>query len=255
MSTATPTSNRNGRTRMASQHILVVEDDAAIRQGIVDALDFNGYGTFEAARGDDGRDMALKVGCDLVLLDLVLPGCRGLEVLREIRKARPTLPVIILTALGDEADRIKGLDLGADDYVVKPFSVGELLARVKAVLRRSPERAGDVKEIALPGVPETPGSGGRADLQRREIIYDDGQRIDLSERECELLTYLAQNPGRAVSRDEILQRVWRLNPKGVATRTIDMHVVRLREKLRDDKADPRIIRTVRGKGYAWAETA
>ncbi|MBI1375311.1 MAG: response regulator [Phycisphaera sp.] len=228
---------------MATQHILVVEDDAAIRQGIVDALQFHGFGTFESGRGDEARDMAGRVGCDLILLDLVLPGCRGLEVLREVRKTRPTLPVIILTALGDEADRIRGLDMGADDYVVKPFSVAELLARVKAVLRRSPERPSDVTEVALPC--------GRADLQRREILYDDGTRVDLSEREAELLTYLAQNPGRAISRDEILQRVWRLNPKGVTTRTIDMHVVRLREKLRDDKAEPHIIRTVRGKGYMF----
>jgi len=124
---------------MAKQRILVVEDDAAIQQGIVDALLFNGYETFVANTGDQGLEMALGVDCDLVLLDLIQPGVHGLDILREVRAARPTLPVIIITALGEEADRVKGSQLGADDYVVKPFSVKELQARVRAVLRRAPK--------------------------------------------------------------------------------------------------------------------
>jgi len=122
---------------MAKQRILVVEDDAAIQQGIVDALLFNGYETFVANTGDQGLEMALGVDCDLVLLDLILPGVQGLDILREVRAARPTLPVIIITALGEEADGVKGSQLGADDYVVKPFSVKELQARVRGVLRRA----------------------------------------------------------------------------------------------------------------------
>jgi DNA-binding response OmpR family regulator len=178
---------------------------------------------------------------DIVLLDLVLPGCDGLDVLAAIRRERPTLPVIILTARGEENDRVRGLRLGADDYVVKPFSVKELLARVNAVLRRSPERPSEVRELAI--------DGGRVDLDRSEIRFDDGQRAELSERERELLRYLAGNSGRAVSRDEILSRVWGLDPRGLETRTVDMHVARLREKLRDDPSEPRVIVTVRGKGY------
>ena len=234
-----------GDTQMADQaRILVVEDDAAIRQGIVDALQFEGYATFEADRGDTGMDMARSVECDLVLLDLILPAGDGLDILKEVRATRPTLPVIILTAKGEESDRIQGLRLGADDYVVKPFSVGELLARVEAVLRRSPERPTDVLEVEA--------AGGVADLARCEVRFEDGQRVDLSERERELLRYLAANAGRAISRDEILARVWQLEPKGVETRTIDMHVARLREKLRDDGEKPAIILTVRGKGYMFA---
>jgi len=224
--------------------VLVVEDDASIRRGIVDALKFEGYAALEAATGTAGLDLALTAECDLVLLDLVLPGKDGLEILRETRRARPTLPVIILTARGEERDRVAGLKLGADDYVVKPFSVRELLARAEAVLRRSPERPGDVPEVKFPG--------GVADLERREVRMEDGNRGELSEKETELLRYLATNSGRAISRDEILQRVWRINPTGVESRTIDMHIARLREKLRDDGDAPRIVLTVRGKGYMFA---
>ena len=137
--------------RLPSRRILVVEDDRSIREGIADALSFHGYAVVQAGRGDDGLDKALHGSCDLVLLDLVLPGADGLAVLRELRRARPTLPVIILTARGDETERVRGLREGADDYVVKPFSIRELLARVDAVLRRSPERPTDVHHLAIPG--------------------------------------------------------------------------------------------------------
>jgi len=224
-----------------SQQILTIEDDPAIRRGIVDALRFAGYEPLEASRADQGLQMALGRQFDLLLLDLVLPGGDGLDILREVRRVRPTLPVIILTARGDENDRVRGLHEGADDYVVKPFSVRELLARVEAVLRRSPERPLDVCRIPI--------RGGQIDLARCEVRFDDGQREELSERELELLRYLASNPGRAIARDEILANVWRITPQGLATRTVDMHVARLREKLRDDPAQPRILLTVRGKGY------
>jgi DNA-binding response OmpR family regulator len=229
---------------MAKQQVLVIEDDAAIRRGIADALRFEGYGALEAGNGRDGLDMALRSACDLLLLDLVLPGRDGLEILREVRAGRPTLPVIILTARGDESDRVHGLRLGADDYVVKPFSVKELLARVGAVLRRSPERPAEVSRLEFPG--------GVADLARCEVRFEDGERRELSEREIEILRYLAGNSGRAISREELLSRVWRIDPARIETRTIDMHIVRLREKLRDDPARPRILLTVRGKGYMFA---
>lgn len=224
--------------------ILTVEDDAAIRRAIVDSLRFAGYEVIEAGDGESGLRLATRQDYDLLLLDLVLPGTGGLEILEAVRNVRPTQPVIILSARGEENDRVEGLRLGADDYVVKPFSVKELLARVDAVLRRSPQRPTDVAEVAVPQ--------GTVDLRRRETRFDDGSRVDLSEREAELLRYLAVNAGRAIDRDEILANVWRISPHGLSTRTIDMHVARLREKLRDDPADPRIVLTVRGKGYMFA---
>jgi DNA-binding response OmpR family regulator len=227
--------------------ILTVEDDAAIRRGIVDALRFAGYDVIEAGDGQAGLEMATQRQFDLLLLDLVLPKRDGFEILREVRRLRPTLPVIVLTARGDEGDRVRGLRDGADDYVVKPFSVKELLARVEAVLRRSAERPSDVSQLDIPG--------GTIDLARREVRFAKGSRIELSEREAELLRYLATNAGRAVAREELLANVWRIPPRGVSTRTIDMHITRLREKLHDDSAEPTILLTVRGKGYMFERVA
>ncbi|MCE9590069.1 MAG: response regulator transcription factor [Planctomycetes bacterium] len=229
--------------------VLVIEDDAAIRRGIVDALRSEGYATLEAGDGKIGLALAVEGEWDLLLLDLVLPGVPapgkragdGLDILRAVRDARPTLPVIVLTALGSESDRVKGLRLGADDYVVKPFSLTELLARVAAVLRRSPARPTDVEHI--------PFRGGVIDLAKSHVRFEGGETATLSQREAELLRYLAAHADRVISREEILQHVWRLDPTGVDTRTIDMHVARLREKLRDDPASPGVLLTVRGRGY------
>lgn len=227
--------------------ILVVEDDEPIRRGMVDALEFEGYETFEAADGETGIRTAVQAEYDLLLLDLVLPGPGGLDILAEVKLTRPTMPVIILSAKGEEADRVRGLKLGADDYVVKPFSVKEMIARVEAVLRRSPERPREKEEVKLPG--------GVADFGRGEIRFDDGTRLELPEREYDLLRYLAGNAGRVISRAEILQRVWRIDPEAVATRAVDMQVARLREKLRDDASNPRILVTVRGRGYLFSPEA
>jgi DNA-binding response OmpR family regulator len=225
--------------------ILTIEDDPAIRRGIVDALRYAGYRVLEEGRGDTGMATAVQSEFDLLLLDLVLPGASGLEVLAEVRKTRPTLPVIILSAKGEEQNRVEGLKRGADDYVVKPFSVNELLARVEAVLRRTPERPSDLSEVAIPG--------GCVQLARREVLFADGRRNDLSEREVDLLRYLASHCGRAIDRDELLANVWRIDPQGLSTRTIDMHIARLREKLGDDGGSPEILVTVRGKGYMFCE--
>lgn len=229
---------------MDPKTILVIEDDSAIRQGIIDALQFAGYQTLSAPDGAQGMKQAMQATFDLLVLDLILPGPGGFEILEAVRKARPILPVIILTARGEEADRVHGLRLGADDYVVKPFSVRELLARVEAVLRRSPERPNEIEKLTV--------AGCTVDLARREVRYKDGERCEISDREAQLLRYLASNAGRAISRDEILTRVWRLNPKSIETRTIDMHVANLRQKLRDNPDHPEVLLTVRSKGYMFA---
>ncbi len=231
---------------MTRRCILTIEDDPAIRRGIVDALEYAGYEVLQSGDGTDGVHLAIHRQYDLLLLDLVLPGLSGLEILQRVRQANPTLPVIILTARGDEHDRVEGLRRGADDYVVKPFSVKELLARVEAVLRRTPERPADIEHVQL--------KNGKLDLARREIRFDDDTRTELSEKEVELLRYLVRHCGRAISRDELLGNVWRISPQGVSTRTIDMHIARLREKLRDDPTAPATLLTVRGKGYMFAAT-
>lgn len=229
---------------MTRATILTIEDDPAIRQGIVDALEFNQYSVIEAGDGDEGLKKSTHSEYDLLLLDLALPGTPGLEILRQVRQLRPTQPVIILTAKGEESDRVQGLKDGADDYVVKPFSIKELMARVEAVLRRTPQRPSNNEKVSF--------ANGKVDFERRELSFVDNSRAELSEKEVELLRYLANNRGRAISRDELLSSVWRLNPKGISTRTIDMHIARLREKLRDNKEKPEILLTVRGKGYMWA---
>jgi DNA-binding response OmpR family regulator len=220
---------------------MTIEDDAAIRRGIADSLAFVGYEVIQAAEGKEGCATAISREFDLLLLDMVLPGMTGLEILRNVRNAKPTLPVIILSARGEERDRVNGLKLGADDYVVKPFSVDELLARVEAVLRRTPGRPTDVDELPI--------DGGCVDFARCEVRFEDGERETLSERELTLLRYFARHAGRAIGRDELLANVWQIDGRGLATRTIDMHVARLREKLRDANGEARVIQTVHGKGY------
>lgn len=225
--------------------VLVVEDDAAIRRGIVDTLRFAGYGVLEAGDGAAGLSVALAAGPDLVLLDVLMPKKDGFEVLGELRRSRPNLPVIMLTARGAEEDRVRGLRGGADDYVVKPFNTGELLARVEAVLRRSPARP----DSTLDGLEV---AGRRIDFARREATLPDGRTVQLTERESEVLAFLAANRTRAISRDELLRCVWGLDPRGVRTRTVDMLIARLRDRLDDDKDEPKVIQTVRAKGYMLA---
>jgi DNA-binding response OmpR family regulator len=229
---------------MKSYRILIVEDDNAIRRGMTDVLKkFYGPDITAAATGTEGCKAALESEFDLILLDWMLPGMDGIEILQKIQTERPGVPVIMLTAKGTEKDRVAGLKLGADDYVVKPFSVKELLARIEAVLRRSPGRSVNCDSFRLPG--------GTADLNGRKIRFDDGVETPLTEREFDLLAYLARHPGRVVARDEILQRVWNVDPRSVETRTIDMTIARLRDKIRDKKCE--IIQTVRSRGYQFSQ--
>ncbi len=228
---------------MPIAQVVVVEDEPAIRRGVADALRASGYSVVEAADGDVGLTESVRLGVDLVLLDLLLPRHDGLDVLEQLRKVRPTLPVIVLTARGSEDDRVRGLKMGADDYVVKPFSARELLARVEAVLRRSVDRPPEVTAARL----------GHAvlDFERREIRWSKHHRTDLSETETALLGFLVAHRKRAVSREELLTRLWGVAPQGLETRTIDMHIARLRQKLRDPsgRPTPEAIVTVRSQGY------
>jgi DNA-binding response OmpR family regulator len=230
---------------LAQTTILVVEDDVAIRRGLCDALAFAGYLVGECARGVEAVELALASSPDLLLLDVLLPGKDGFEILRELRVSHPQLPVILLTARGAEEDRVRGLKLGADDYVVKPFSASELLARVEAVLRRSAERPRGVRSLRL---------GDRTvDLELGEIALAGGEKHRLSSLESSILRYLAAHRGRPINRRELLQRVWGGNSREMETRAIDMHVRRLREKLERDPAQPKLLVTVRARGYMLAD--
>ena len=230
-------------TRMTN--VLVVEDDAAIRRGLVAALDFAGFHVIESGDGKDAVRQAADRDLDLVVLDLMLPLMDGFAVLAELKRMDAGLPVIIVTARGAEDDRVRGLEDGADDYIVKPFSARELLARVKAVLRRSPERAFEVARLVAGDLV--------IDLNRREASRNGGAATPLAERDVEILHYLARSQGRAVERGELLHRLWGLDPRGVHTRTVDMQIARLREKLRLGDAPPDVIRTIRYKGYLLAD--
>lgn len=225
------------------RRIVVVEDEAAIRRGLVDILKMAGYEPIEAADGEAGLNEARRAGVDLVLLDLMLPKMDGFDVLRNLRETHPSLPVIILTARGAEDDRVRGLRLGADDYVVKPFSAREVLARIEAVLRRTPERPTPVIRLRL--------GDTVADCGRHEVCLPDGRRIALSEMETDVLVRLASQRGQAVSREALLSSVWGIRDGRVETRAIDMHITRLRGKLSGEKDTENggWIVTVRGKGY------
>src|SRR5262245_25563918 len=228
---------------MTPTRLVVIEDDQAIRRGVADALRASGYEVAEAGDGVRGLEEAVRPGIDLVLLDLMLPRRDGLDLLAQLRRSRPALPVIILTARGGEDDRVRGLRLGADDYVVKPFSARELLARVEAVLRRSPHRGPEVAAARL--------GHAKLDLERGRVRWSAHACEDLSETETALLRYLLTHRERIVTREELLTWVWGVSPDYLETRAIDMHVARLRAKLRDPagKPVPEAVVTVRGRGY------
>jgi DNA-binding response OmpR family regulator len=221
--------------------ILIVEDEPNMVAGLRDNFEFEGYEVLTAPDGIAGLECALQESPDIVLLDVMMPRMSGLEVCKQLKAQRPSIPIIMLTARGQEVDKVVGLELGADDYVTKPFSIRELLARVKAVLRRArpvPDQQahynfGDVE----------------LDLRSCQVLRQ-GKPLDFSSKEFELLKYFLLHPGQTLSRDQLLEEVWGYD-HFPTTRTVDAHIVRLRQKVEPKPEEPRFILTVHGTGYKF----
>jgi two-component system response regulator RegX3 len=223
--------------------ILVVEDEAALRDGLVDLLTGDGHQVVAVGDGPAGVAAGLGEVFDVIVLDVMLPRMDGLEVCRRLRAARPGAPILLLTARGSEDDKVRGLGDGADDYVTKPFSARELLARVRALGRRAPAHAGERLEI----------DGATLDLARL-VVERDGARATLTPREAGMLRWLHRHRDRVVSRAEILEQVFGLRGD-LETRSVDMAIAVLRKKVERDPARPAIIVSVKGAGYAWGPGA
>jgi DNA-binding response OmpR family regulator len=218
--------------------VLVVDDEPIVREVVVRYLQREGHTTLEADHGDRAREMLERESPDLVVLDVMLPGTDGLELCRWIR-SRSELPVILLTARGEEADRIVGLELGADDYVTKPFSPRELAARVRTVLRRSAPAQDAQARFAFGDI--------EIDTRTRDV-HKAGQELRLTAKEFDLLAFLAGNPRRVFGRDQLMSRVWGYEA-ALDTGTVTVHVRRLREKIETDPSEPIHLQTVWGVGY------
>jgi DNA-binding response OmpR family regulator len=223
------------------KRILIIEDDVAILRGLKDNLEYESYEVLTAADGEEGYFLIKEKKPDLIILDLMLPKMNGYELCRKVRNEGVTTPILMLTARGEEMDRVLGLDLGADDYVTKPFSVPELLARIRAIIRRIQKaKTGD-----LPN-----------DLKFGEVSVDfkcfearkGGEVLDMSRKEFGILRLLAARPGEVITRDELLDEVWGYD-QYPTTRTVDNHIALLRNKLEDDPSKPRHLITVHGVGY------
>jgi two-component system response regulator RegX3 len=222
--------------------ILIVEDEPSLAQGLAEALRFQGYQCDAVVDGPEGLERARRGAYDVLLLDVMLPEMSGFEVLAALRREGNPTPTILLTARGAEEDRVRGLELGADDYVTKPFAVRELLARVGAQIRRTRRDRGDGAVFEVDGM--------TFDLGRLSAARGEEQ-VQLTPREGEIVEYLRAHAGNVVTRDEFLLRVWRYPTTRVETRTVDNTLAALRKKIERDPADPRIILTVRGRGYRW----
>ena len=232
--------------------ILIVEDE----QNIVDILSFNlsreGYDTLEAYDGKTGLQLALEQNPDLILLDLMLPEMNGFDVCRKLREAGSSVPILMLTAREEETDKVLGLELGADDYITKPFAMRELMARVKANIRR-------VDMAPAQSAPSAGETEKRLELGRVSIdldgatVFKDRKPLDLTQREYELIRFLASQPGKVFSREALMEHVWNYEGYVGDVRAVDVAIRRLREKIEDDPANPEFIRTKRGMGYLFGE--
>ena len=221
--------------------ILIVEDEPAMVSGLRDNFEFEGYEVITAGDGVEGLGRALSDSPDLVVLDVMMPRMSGLDVCKQLKVKKPALPIIMLTARGQEVDKVVGLELGADDYVTKPFSIRELLARVKAVLRRAQGAPKDQELYSF----------GDVEVNVRSCrVIRGGRPLEFSAKEFELLKYFLSHPGETVTRDRLLEDVWGYE-RFPTTRTVDAHIVRLRQKLEPKPEEPRFILTVHGIGYKF----
>ncbi len=219
--------------------ILAIEDDPAILRGLADNLRFESYEVITAADGESGYALIREKRPDLIILDLMLPKLSGYEICRKVRAEGVSTPILMLTARGEEADRVLGLDLGADDYVSKPFSIRELLARVRAILRRTKAAAAPPDELRFD------------DVVVNFLSYEAfkaGERLEMTRKEYNILRFLSTRPGEVVTRDELLNEVWGYE-NYPTTRTVDNHIAGLRAKIERDPANPQHLRTVHGVGY------
>src|SRR5216110_2249271 len=235
---AVPAKTKSGERPMA--RILIVEDEPAMVAGLRDNFEVEGYDVITAPDGVAGLERALKEAPDLVILDVMMPRMSGLDVCKQLKARRPALPIIMLTARGQEIDKVVGLELGADDYVTKPFSIRELMARVKAVLRRAaPQPLPDIYRF----------SDVEVNVRSNEVLRN-GARVELSGKEFALLAYFCAHPTETLSRDRLLDAVWGYE-NYPNTRTVDTHIVHLRQKLEPNPEEPRFILTVHGSGYKF----
>lgn len=221
--------------------VLIIEDEPAIAEGLVDLCVFKGYDAKHVSNGEEGLQKALSNDYDLVILDIMLPGMDGFTVCNRIREKDRELPIIILSAKTSESDIVEGLRLGADDYINKPFSVGQLFARMEAVLRRSHKRAMADSTLSL----------GNMKIFFREFMGRKGEEeIPFTRKEIEILEYLSKHRGESVSRQDLLREVWGYdNAMDVDTRTVDIHVTKIRKKIEENSSSPRLLVTIRGEGY------
>lgn len=228
------------------KRILIVEDEQPIRKLLEYNLKLSGYETISAADGEAAIELVKCEQPDLIVLDIMLPKLDGIEVCKRLRSQGINIPIIMLTAKGDEFDKVHGLEIGADDYMTKPFSPREVIARIKAVLRRSQA------EIEISAVEDTLQSGPIKVYLERYEVYLQGEKLDFTPKEFELLSYFIQNKNRVLSRDLLLNAVWNYDFAG-DTRIVDVHVSHLREKVEKDTKNPQFIKTVRGIGYKFEE--
>ena len=231
-----------GKVMQPKTHILVVEDEPKIRTGLVDFLEFHEFAVTVAEDGLAAERLVEQQSFDLILLDLMLPKISGEQLCTRWRQAGRMVPVIMLTAKGQEQEKIAGLNLGADDYVTKPFSLEELLARIQAVLRRTDPAKSVTKTFTIGSV--------AVDIAALKICRD-SKELSITQREADMIRLFAANPGRVISRDELYKQVWGDCLDDIETRTVDMHIAKLRSKLEPNPADPQIIKTVRGAGYLY----
>jgi DNA-binding response OmpR family regulator len=224
------------------KRILIIEDDISILNGLRDVLIFKSYDVFTATDGEAGYETAVEKSPDLIILDIMLPKMDGFTLCKKLRDEGNMIPVLMLTARGEEPDKVKGLDFGADDYVTKPFSLPELLARVRALLRRRP---GEKTEKTLPDSIEL--GNISLDFKKYEALKG-GEHLSLSPKEFGVLRYLATCAGDVVTRDELLDEVWGYQ-KYPTTRTVDNHIAQLRSKIEENPAKPRYLITIHGIGY------